>query len=298
MSKRFTDTEIWDKEWFMLLKPKHKCLVKYVRDKCDIAGVWHPNWLLATTYIGEKVTQAELLEIDGGKQFLMTDDKKVFCIGFINFQYGDYLNEKSPVHKKIIDILGRFKVKGNTLFDTLYNTLPDTLSQEPDGTPNTLLEGEKSTENPSFNTLSDTPQEEEEEKEVDKEEDKERDKEEVSKPEVKTVANPFSEHFTPHWERWKDYKRDQHRFTFKTADSEQSALNDLVKMAKGDEVTAAAIIQQSIAKGWKGLFEIKDNQNANSKTNNGTPNGKATNTGLNTAFIKFHSKGRPVTVDG
>ena len=33
MAKRFTDTELWDKEWFMKLSPKLKCLVKLVRDK-------------------------------------------------------------------------------------------------------------------------------------------------------------------------------------------------------------------------------------------------------------------------
>ena len=40
MPKRFTDTDIWEKEWFMSLKPTEKCLVKYVRDKCDLAGIW------------------------------------------------------------------------------------------------------------------------------------------------------------------------------------------------------------------------------------------------------------------
>jgi len=104
MAKRFTDTEIWDKEWFMELSPKLKCLVKYVRDKADLAGVWHPNWKLANLYVGESVTEQMLLEIDGGKQFEKLANGKVNCIDFVVFQYGK-LSIKSPVHRKVMEIL-------------------------------------------------------------------------------------------------------------------------------------------------------------------------------------------------
>ena len=60
MAKRFTDTDIWDKEWFMALEPKHKCLIRFIFDKCDVAGIWSPNWTLASTYIGAKVTEDDL----------------------------------------------------------------------------------------------------------------------------------------------------------------------------------------------------------------------------------------------
>lgn len=109
MAKRFTDTEIWDKQWFMELPPKLKCLVKYVRDKSDLAGVWHPNWKLANIYIGEKVTEEMLLKIDGGKQFMKLGNGKINCIDFISFQYGK-LSEKSPVHRKILQILDDHKI--------------------------------------------------------------------------------------------------------------------------------------------------------------------------------------------
>lgn len=105
MAKRFTDTEIWDKEWFMSLPTKQKCLVKYVRDKCDLAGVWYPNYMLASVYIGEQVTEDDLLTIDDGNQFEKLQDGKIYCTGFVDFQYGSSLNPSSPVHKKIIDIL-------------------------------------------------------------------------------------------------------------------------------------------------------------------------------------------------
>ena len=149
MAKRLKDTEIWDKEWFMSLDPTIKCLVDYVRDKCDMAGVWDPNWTLANTYIKgkTKVTEKDLLSVDGGKQFIKIDGGKIFCLGFTSFQYGEKLNEKSPVHNKVIGILKKHHYNGNTLFNTLSNTL--------------------------FNTLSNTPEEEDKEEEEEKEEVKE-----------------------------------------------------------------------------------------------------------------------------
>ena len=119
MAKRFTDTDLWDKEWFMNLPPKLKCLVKYVRDKCDIAGFWSPNWRLASMHIGEDVTETDLLSIDYGQQFEKTPDGKISCIGFINFQYGETLSEKSPVHRKVQAILEKNK---GTLEKTLFDT--------------------------------------------------------------------------------------------------------------------------------------------------------------------------------
>jgi hypothetical protein len=104
MAKRFTDSELWDKEWFMKLSCKHKCLVKMIRDKCDLSGVWSPNLIIASAYIGESVTLKEILEIDNGNQFAKIAAGKIFCIGFIKFQYGE-LSEKSPVHRKILNLL-------------------------------------------------------------------------------------------------------------------------------------------------------------------------------------------------
>lgn len=103
MAKRFTDTELWDKQWFMELTPKLKCLVYLVRDKCDLAGIWHPNWIITCAYIGENVSEDELLGIDNGNQFVKLDNGKIYCNGFTTFQYGELKN--SPVHKRVISIL-------------------------------------------------------------------------------------------------------------------------------------------------------------------------------------------------
>lgn len=79
---------------------------------------------------------------------------------------------------------------------------------------------------------------------------------------------PFSESFTDHWIKWKDFKKKEHRFFFKSVHSEQEALNVLVKLSDGIEETAIDIIQQSIANGWKGLFALK---HEHGKGKNGSP---------------------------
>ena len=76
------------------------------------------------------------------------------------------------------------------------------------------------------------------------------------------VILPFeSENFIKYWTFWKDFKNKQFNFKFKTAQSEQSALNDLVNLSDGYEETAIKIIEQSMAKGWKGLFKLKNESN-------------------------------------
>lgn len=74
------------------------------------------------------------------------------------------------------------------------------------------------------------------------------------------IVLPFnSENFVNYWKMWKDYKKKQFNFKFKTPQSEQAALKDLVKLSDGYEDEAIKIIEQSLAKGWKGLFKIKEN---------------------------------------
>jgi hypothetical protein len=80
------------------------------------------------------------------------------------------------------------------------------------------------------------------------------------KKEAKPIKNPFSENFLPRWEEWKAFKKEQFRFTYKPI-GEQGALDELYGLSAGNEVFAAAIIKQSIANGWRGLFDLKNNNN-------------------------------------
>ncbi len=77
------------------------------------------------------------------------------------------------------------------------------------------------------------------------------------------VTMPFeSEEFINYWEMWKEFKRKQFKFTYATPQSEQASLKDLVKLSGGNERIALEIIEQSMAKGWKGFFILKNETNA------------------------------------
>lgn len=67
------------------------------------------------------------------------------------------------------------------------------------------------------------------------------------------------------WERWIEYKREEHRDKFKSKNTEQVALNHLVKISYSNIDIAKEIVNYSIANKWKGLFEVK--QKLNTKPN-------------------------------
>lgn len=86
------------------------------------------------------------------------------------------------------------------------------------------------------------------------------------------VMLPFeTEEFSNYWAMWKDFKKKQFKFTYATPQSEQAALKDLVKLSNGDEQTALQIIEQSLAKGWKGLFALKNENNGPTTYSNRKP---------------------------
>jgi hypothetical protein len=80
------------------------------------------------------------------------------------------------------------------------------------------------------------------------------------------VAFPFeSETFSTSWNLWKNYKEKEHKFKYKTPTSEQAALLKLSKLSGGQEKKAIEIINESLANGWQGFFEIKETKNGKSR---------------------------------
>lgn len=63
------------------------------------------------------------------------------------------------------------------------------------------------------------------------------------------------------WKEWIDYKKLQHKDQYKTSKSEQTAINNLQKLCRGDTETARQIIEQSIANLYRGLFALKQQNN-------------------------------------
>lgn len=121
--KRFTDIEIWDKEWYMDLTPKHKCLMKYIFDKCDACGCWKPNWKLASTHINDTVNLKDLEHLPKD-QYEILQNGKIFIPDFIHFQYGK-LSKNSPAHNPVFIALEK-----NNLSDRVFNRVCDSLQEK------------------------------------------------------------------------------------------------------------------------------------------------------------------------
>ena len=77
--------------------------------------------------------------------------------------------------------------------------------------------------------------------------------------EEKALIFPFdSVEFTNAWQAWKNYRQSEHKSKYRSLESEQIALKYLTELARGDELTAIRIIQQSIGNTWKGFFLLKN----------------------------------------
>lgn len=103
---------------------------------------------------------------------------------------------------------------------------------------------------------------------------------------VKEIIYPFdSDEFKKYWSLWVEFKKEQFNFTYKSNISIQATLNDLVKLSNGKEDIAIKIIEQSITKGWQGLFNLKNESNGTTK-NYSKLAPKITDEQLHEAFIK------------
>jgi hypothetical protein len=63
-----------------------------------------------------------------------------------------------------------------------------------------------------------------------------------------------------------EYKKVEHGNKFKSAKTEQTAINNLVELSGGDLETAKKVINQSISNNYKGLFKLKETKNVTTKS--------------------------------
>lgn len=68
----------------------------------------------------------------------------------------------------------------------------------------------------------------------------------------------FQTSFYPSWKEWIDYKKSQHRFKFKSIDTEKKAVKLLHEMSNGDEARAVKIIEFTMAQGYQGFVSAKE----------------------------------------
>lgn len=176
MAKRMTDSEKWGKHWFRLLPPKLKCMWEYLRDNCDLAGIWDEDYDLASFQIGDKITWEEVKQAFGDRVVRIPYADKIFLKGFVEFQYGE-LSETCKPHVAVIKALRKAGIDPVTLTLSesklsLIHESPTETGEESKGI-ETLSEGYAK----GIHTLKDKDKEKEKDKEKDQDKEKEKDSE-------------------------------------------------------------------------------------------------------------------------
>lgn len=99
-------------------------------------------------------------------------------------------------------------------------------------------------------------EDENEDENINKDLDKNEDQKNLAKTEnsVSSQIDPF----VLIWDKWKKFKKDQFRFSYKSEESEKLAKQELLNLSGGNPEIALGIVNQSMAKGYKGLFELKE----------------------------------------
>jgi|688.fasta_scaffold449240_2 hypothetical protein len=105
--KRFTDTAKWSKQWFQDLPPHLKCFWNFICDNADAAGVWEPNFKLASFQIGKTVSEADLIHF--GDRVGRTESGKLALVSFIEFQYGK-LSADCKAHIPVFRLLEKHRL--------------------------------------------------------------------------------------------------------------------------------------------------------------------------------------------
>lgn len=110
MAKRFIDTDLFKKRFVRSLKGPYKLLWIYLFCECDNAGIWNVDIEAAELFCGQKYSLSELKKAFAGKIYFFDDESKAFLPEFIEFQYGEELNNKNPAHKAVIMKLEKYQL--------------------------------------------------------------------------------------------------------------------------------------------------------------------------------------------
>lgn len=114
MAKRFFDTEFFKKPFVRSLEAPLKTLYCFIICDCDNAGIWSPDFEIASIYIGQKVTKKDFTQAFKTK-FIELENGQWFFPDFIEHQYPKGLQENNPAHKKAIQRLKEYKLINESL---------------------------------------------------------------------------------------------------------------------------------------------------------------------------------------
>jgi len=108
MAKRVIDTELWKVKWFRVLTPAQKCFVRYLFDRCDVAGVWDVDFEQAEFLIGGKVDRPVMDWLPHQSIHPFNGDAHWLLLDFLMMQYPGGLNNAKPITVKVRAILDQY----------------------------------------------------------------------------------------------------------------------------------------------------------------------------------------------
>jgi hypothetical protein len=105
MSKRDTDTRLWEEDWFLSLPGADQLWWFWIKDHCDHAGIYRPNVRLYKAVTGFEITSEFMSAVNSDKERIrILPNGKWWIVGFCLFHYPS-LNTKNRFHKSVIDTL-------------------------------------------------------------------------------------------------------------------------------------------------------------------------------------------------
>ena len=210
----------------------------YLVDSCSTAGLWKKDIRGLNFNCNTSITEDELLKFTGDR--LVDCGKYFFIPAFLKFQNPAGISSDKPVVKGI-----RKQIAENCLFEIIKQRLGNDYSIIGLPLGNGTRKGNRKIIRNRKGNGKGTGMEREQEKEA--------------------LIFPFeTETFKAAWAGWNEYRNVEKGLRWKSPKSEQTALNKLGREA-GDEQRAIAMIEQSIANQYQGLFELKQNRNNNGK---------------------------------
>lgn len=217
MAKRFIDTDLFRKPLMRSLEAPYKALWMYLLCECDHAGIWDVELDVAAMRLGMKLDPEKVVDKFGGAVIPVDGGAKWYLVGFVEFQYGT-LNPANRVHASVIALLEKYGIDLNSSSQNKPLTSP--------------LQGAK-----------------DKEKDKDNSEGKER---AGAKPKLFPIVWPkwAGENTLRAWEAFKIYRQVEHKARYKSADTEQKAVNILASYFKSGAACVAAL-EHATGKNWR-----------------------------------------------
>jgi len=107
MVKRFTDTELWDEDWFIEMEKDDQLFWIFLKDACDHAGIWRPNIGKFKKLFNCNVDLNKFLNLinKDKKRIEVLKNGRWLLTGFIPFQCGVSLNLANRMHNSVYKLL-------------------------------------------------------------------------------------------------------------------------------------------------------------------------------------------------